>query len=170
MIIGLDVSTSIVGVCKLTNDGKFVSTDYIDLRKLKDFVEKCEKFHDVISQYEESVDKLFIEDKLSGFSGGKTMQQTMMKLAGFNGAVTYISSQVFNCHPTHIHPSTAKATMKIDGLFIPKGADKKKLTLDFCKKIEGFPYSETKNGNAQAYCYDQADAYLIARAGFLKGL
>jgi len=170
MIVGLDVSTSIVGICKLTNDGKFVSTDYVDLRKIKDFIEKCEKFHDALFECADLVDKLFIEDKLSGFSGGKTMQQTMMKLAGFNGAVTYIAAQVLKCRPIHIHPSTAKATMKIDGLFIPKGADKKKLTLEFCKKIEGFPYIETKNGNPQAYCYDQADAYLIARAGFLKGL
>ena len=35
MIVGLDVSTSIVGICKLTNDGKFVSTDYVDLRKAR---------------------------------------------------------------------------------------------------------------------------------------
>ena len=44
MIVGLDVSTSITGVCLLDNDGMFVEASYIDLRKEKDFIQKCELF------------------------------------------------------------------------------------------------------------------------------
>ena len=33
MILGLDISTSIIGVCVLEDD-KVVKTDYIDLRKV----------------------------------------------------------------------------------------------------------------------------------------
>ena len=61
MILGLDVSTSIVGVCILEND-KIVHTDYIDLRKIKNFFEvilkcspdSCAK-RDYKNQYEKAL-------------------------------------------------------------------------------------------------------------------
>ena len=40
MILGLDISTSIVGVCVLQNN-EIVCTDYIDLRKIGSFFEKA---------------------------------------------------------------------------------------------------------------------------------
>ena len=36
MILGLDISTSIIGVCVM-KDNKIVKTDYIDLRKIGGF-------------------------------------------------------------------------------------------------------------------------------------
>ena len=42
MILGLDISTSIVGVCVL-NDNKIVHTEYIDLRKIGSFFEKAKE-------------------------------------------------------------------------------------------------------------------------------
>jgi len=175
MILGLDVSTSITGIC-LMDDGCIVKEFIaVDLRKEDSFCGKCNKVGSALDdlkvthQINEGYTSVFIEDKLSGFSGGRTSQQTMMKLAAFNGAVTYIAEYHIGVEPIHIHPSTVKAIMKKDGLIIPKGADKKKLTLEFVKNnIENFPYSETRNGNPQAFCYDMADAYIIARAGYIK--
>lgn len=93
----------------------------------------------------------------------------MMKLAAFNGACTYAAWESLGCDPVHLHPSTVKATMKRDGLVIPRGGDKKRLTLEFVRSVvPGFSYIETRNGNPQPYCYDTADAYCIARAGYLK--
>ena len=34
MILGLDVSTSITGICFLTDEGEFIKTSYIDMRKI----------------------------------------------------------------------------------------------------------------------------------------
>ena len=45
MILGLDISTSIVGVCVLDDD-KIVHADYIDLSKLGSFFEKAQKVED----------------------------------------------------------------------------------------------------------------------------
>ena len=42
MILGLDVSTSITGICVL-NDNEIVFNDFIDTRKNKCFFEKIEK-------------------------------------------------------------------------------------------------------------------------------
>jgi len=175
MILGLDVSTSITGVCVLDVDGSFISVHYIDMRKIKDFIEKCREFNKCLFEILHDIGPqvcpkhVFIEDKLSGFSAGKTMQQTLMKLASFNGVVTWMSYQLTGVKPQHIHPSTCKALMKREGLFIPKGGDKKRLTLDFVRKeIKDFPYVETKYGNPQAYCYDMADSYTVAKSGFIK--
>jgi len=171
MIVGLDVSTSIIGVCFLDDDGSFVESSFVDLRKEKDFTEKCLMFAKHVEKFSQlhEVDNVFIEDKLSGFARGRTSQQTIMKLAAFNGACTYIAGSVFSVSPLHVHPSTVKATMKKDGLFIPKGADKKRASLDFvCSTISDFPYEETRNGNPQVFCFDMVDAYCVARAGYLK--
>lgn len=185
MIMGWDVSTSIVGISVFDEDGLFMFSRYIDLRKKEGMLEKAyfvEK--EVMSLIDEIKEKNleeslhiyhFIEDKLSSFSAGKTMQQTLLKLAGFNAVVTFIVDKTCwdkNVSSTirHLHPSSVKAIMKKDGLTIPKGADKKKLTLEFVSDIEkDFVVDLNKNSNPQPWCYDMADAYIVARAGWLSG-
>lgn len=169
MILGLDVSTSITGCCLLDDDGEYEAGWAVKLSKHKDFIEKCNILNYNLSHEMQDVTHVFMEDKLSGFSAGRTMQQTLMKLASFHGAVRYMVAGYATFTPILIHPSTVKATMKKDGLIIPKGADKKRLTVDFVRKeIPEFPYEETRNGNPRPQCYDIADAYCVARAGYLK--
>ena len=56
--------------------------------------------------------------------------------------------------------------MKKYGLFIPKGGDKKKMTLDFVIKNESkFVMSYNKKGNPQPWCYDMADSFCVVKAG-----
>lgn len=185
MIIGWDISTSIVGVSVFDDDCNFVFATHIDLRKVDGMLEKAYAAEKSISSIFEDIKKYtndehehiyhFIEDKLSSFSAGKTMQQTLLKLAAFNAVVTFIVDKTcwektLSSTVRHIHPSTAKAVMRKDGLFIPKGADKKKLTLDFVSKREKkFVVDKNKNGNPQPWCFDRADAYIVARAGWLSG-
>jgi hypothetical protein len=58
--------------------------------------------------------------------------------------------------------------MKTQGLIIPKGGDKKELTLNWVRAHEkDFPIELNRNDNPQPYCYDMADAYITARAGYL---
>jgi len=146
--------------------------DYLDLRKAdKSLFKKSEMFDEWVERkcLVSKEDVVFIEDKLSGFSGGKSMQRTIITLATFNAMVSLKVYQQIGKEPLYIHPSTAKALMKSDGLIIPKGSDKKRVTVDFVKNsLNNFPYVETRNGNPQAYCYDMADAYITARAGYLK--
>ena len=48
MILGLDVSTSIIGVCLLKDD-KIVKTDYIDLRKTTGLLHKAKVVEDYVT-------------------------------------------------------------------------------------------------------------------------
>ena len=52
MILGLDVSTSIVGVCALEND-KIIYTAYIDLRKIGSLFEKARKVETTLKEIKE---------------------------------------------------------------------------------------------------------------------
>ena len=44
MIIGLDISTSVVGVCILVPEVKLLSLNYINLEKEKSIFDKASKF------------------------------------------------------------------------------------------------------------------------------
>lgn len=194
MIFGWDISTSIIGFSVFTNTCQYITSEYIDLTDIdKDLIEKSYSAEMWISRL---IDKYcrqnnekhyhFIEDRLGGFAMGGTMQQTLMKLAAFNATVTYIIWHSFHLtglsvHVEHLHPATVKAIMKKEGLVIPKGPVKidgvtlkgsklkKVLTLDYVKnKEKKFPFETNKNNNAHSWCYDMADSYCIARAGFIK--
>ena len=71
MILGLDVSTSIIGVCLLEND-KIVKTDYIDLRKTQGLLHKARVVEDYITHnlQEEKIEHVFIEQALVFFRRG----------------------------------------------------------------------------------------------------
>lgn len=175
MILGLDISTSITGYCLLTDEGEFVKAEYIDLRNVeKSFNVKAHVIRCVfeLEPLMSEVTSVFIEDKLSGFSGGRTMQKTIVVLAGFNALVSHISFNVTGLEPVHIHTSTIKALMVKEGLVIPKGtkgAEKKRVTTKFVRdRFKEFKYEETRNGNPKVYCYDMADAWTAARSGYLK--
>lgn len=187
MIIGWDISTSIIGVSFFTDDGKYVSSDHLDLRKIscpsnvEDLVDKsfaAEEWIDGIAERLSSEghkdNDHYIEDRLGNFSFGKSMIQVLMKLAAFNSTVSYLIYRCFHMkecggNMVHIHPSTVKAIMKKEGLVIPKGGDKKQLTLDFVvAKEPNFVVDKNRNDNPQPWNFDRADSYVIARAGYLR--
>jgi len=88
--------------------------------------------------------------------------------------VSYLIWQQFNVctgmvKVVHLHLMTIKSVMKKMGLVIPKGANKKALTLEWVSLREpSFPVTLNKNGNPQPYCFDMADSYVVARTGHFK--
>lgn len=185
MNLGWDISTSIIGVTVIGDDGKYITSRYLDLRKSEDktLILKCEEaevfVRDVIEDHihlSQGNVNHYIEDRLGNFAGGRTMLQTLMKLAAFNLAVSYMiykqSLQVEGVKDVglrHIHPSTVKAIMKPLGLLIPKGGDKKVLTLNYVKSREpNFPIEFNRNAKPQPWCFDMADSYIVVRAGLRK--
>ena len=91
---GLDASTTIVG-WSFSDDGCVKDAGFINLSKLETNKEKG-KFvinflndHPLIS----SVDHINLEAALSGFSGGFTSQQTIIKLSRWNAIFEYMLSE-----------------------------------------------------------------------------
>ena len=174
MIAGWDISTSIVGLSLFQNDGTYESSSYLDLRRVDGLLVKADRFKEFLIQFplQRDTDNWhFVEERLGGFSGGRTSAQVIMKLGQFNGICSYI---LWNHDPgphreiVYLHPSTWKATMRKDGLLIPKGSDKKQLTLDFVKSRIPLVVDLNRNDKPQPWMFDVADSYCIGRSGFLK--
>lgn len=173
MIYGWDISTSIIGYASFYDDGQFVQSQYLDLRKIEGDIAKADAAEDFVRSIDEVQDEYgvhVIEERLGNFAAGRSMLQVMMKLAAFNAVVSHLIHQVApNSEIMRLHPSTWKALMKKEGLLIPKGADKKALTLDFvCRKQPDFKVDMNKKGNPQPWCYDMADAWCLGRSGYIK--
>ena len=56
----------------------------------------------------DKIDQIYIEDSLSGFSRGRTSQQTIIKLAKFNAVLTYCLEFAFGEIVEGVNPMTAR--------------------------------------------------------------
>ncbi len=175
MIYGWDVSTSIVGLAAFKDDGTYSRSLHCDLRKVEGLLAKADEFRawlDATLVNVEPENWHFVEERLGGFAAGRTSAQVLMKLGQFNAICSYI---VWNHRPgshrqiSYLHPSTWKSIMRREGLVIPKGADKKELTLAHVRKHEpSFVVDLNRNGRPQPWCYDRADAWCLGRSGILQ--
>ena len=108
VILGLDASTTCVGYA-FTQDKKILDMGFIDIKKEKTSRDKVEKVLDFLheSPYIDNVTDINIEDNLSGFAGGRTSQQVIIKLAKFNAILCFMLENFeYNVHS--INPMTAR--------------------------------------------------------------
>ena len=106
--LGLDASTTCVGYA-FTEDKKILDMGFIDIKKEKTPKDKVQKVLDFLhkSPYIDNVFDINIEDNLSGFAGGRTSQQVIIKLAKFNAILCFMLENFeYNVHS--INPMTAR--------------------------------------------------------------
>ena len=106
--LGLDASTTCVGYA-FTEDKKILDMGFIDISKEKTPKDKVQKVLDFLHQisYIDTVDNINIEDNLSGFAGGRTSQQVIIKLAKFNAILCFMLEN-FEYNVNSINPMTAR--------------------------------------------------------------
>ena len=178
MILGLDISTSCVGWCTLNSDGSLIEMGYIPLSKEKDTFCKARRVSDELSRLHISfaIDNIFIEENLQAFRPGLSSAKTLLTLARFNGIVTYMCYQEFNIKPININVNSAR---KILGIKIKKKQEKSTkeqvvdwVTLKLADTDHRWLKKKLKSGPRKdqiildSVCYDMADAYVIAAAGY----
>ena len=142
MVLGLDVSTSCVGYA-FTKDKKIIDMGFIDLKKQKTPKEKTFFVLTYLSKnpYIDEVIKINIEDNLSGFSGGRTSQQVIVKLAKFNAILGFVIEEEFGVEVENINPNTARKQVfgkaRIKGVpakeYVKMKIDEKYDTKKWCK-------------------------------------
>ena len=106
--LGLDASTTCVGYA-FTEDKKILDMGFIDIKKEKTPKDKVQKVLDFLhdNSYIDNVNDINIEDNLSGFAGGRTSQQVIIKLAKFNAILCFMLENFeYNVHS--INPMTAR--------------------------------------------------------------
>jgi Holliday junction resolvasome RuvABC endonuclease subunit len=163
MILGLDISTSIIGVCILEND-KIIYTDYVDLRKTGSFFEKARKVETTLKEVKEKYDvkHIFIEQALMFFRRGGSTAKTMSILQRFNGIISWMCYNIYDMEPNYISPISARSKC---GIKIARGKKAKEVVMEHFIESKEFEIIYTRFGNVQKYCYDIADAIVVARAG-----
>ena len=163
MILGLDVSTSIIGVC-LLKDNKIVKTDYIDLRKTTGLLYKAQVVEDYITQNlkDVGIEHVFIEQALMFFRRGGSTAKTMSTLQNFNGVVSWLCFKMLEIEPQYVTPISARSKC---GIKVPRGKKAKDVVMEHFVESGEFPIDYTRYGNVQKYCYDIADAVVVAKAG-----
>ena len=141
--LGLDASTNCVGYA-FTEDKKILDMGFIDISKQKTPKEKVFKVLDFLHQisYIDSVDDINIEDNLSGFAGGRTSQQVIVKLAKFNAVLCFVLEDMLDMEVHNINPMTARKQVfgkaRVKGKkakdFVKESVEKMYNTKKWCKK------------------------------------
>ena len=140
--LGLDASTTCVGYA-FTEDKKILDMGFIDIKKEKTPKDKVEKVLGFLheSSYIDSVNDINIEDNLSGFAGGRTSQQVIIKLAKFNAILCFMLEN-FEFNVNSINPMTARKQVfgkaRVKGKkakeFVQEAIEKMYDTNKWCKK------------------------------------
>ncbi len=176
MILGFDISTSITGVTVLNDEGEIILNEAWDTRKLKNFFEKADFIEEKISTLHKKVsrhikkakwiDALYIEQSLQSFRSGFSSAKTLSTLSRFNGVVSWICYRCLHKEPEYIAATSAR---KECGIKVPRGSKAKEVVIQHV--IDNVPdvlIEYTKYGNPKPCCYDMADSWVVAHAGWLR--
>lgn len=174
MILGLDISTSTIGICLAQATGKIAFLDFLDLSKNKTLFDKADKFKVELKRISDdyAITDIVIEENLQAFRPGLSSAKTIVTLARFNGVCTYIASEVFGINPKFMNVNAAR---KLVGVKINRKSEKntKEQILEFVQnkdKSLQWPTKCLKSGPRKGNvilvkeCYDMADAYIIAQS------
>ena len=161
--LGLDISTSCVGYA-ITKKKEILDMGFIDIKKQKTPKEKVFfvlEFLNNIS-YIDEVEKIYVEDNLSGFAGGRTSQQVIVKLAKFNAILCFILEDTFEIEVKNINPMTARKNVfgkaRIKGIkakdFVKRQVENLYDTSKWCK--------QTTRGNWDKRNIDMYDGLVMS--------
>jgi hypothetical protein len=171
MILGLDVSTSITGITVLNDTGNVVFNEAWDFRNKRHFPTLFHKGHEIKEllyqlKREYDITSVYVEQSLQSFRSGFSSAKTLSTLSRFNGIVSWLCYEVFEIQPEYIAATSAR---KQCGITIPKGSKAKQVVIQYVlDNVPDVSIEYTKHGNPKPQCYDMADSWVIAQAGWLK--
>lgn len=177
MILGLDVSTSVTGVCIIDptvmpdDRGSHIRhLDRIEFKKCKTLWEKADmvavELSNLLGQHPGDY-KVALEEPLMGFRTGMSSAATITMLMRFNGIVSYISREIFKVDPQYIAAASAR---KLCGIKMQKtavaGMSGKEQVFKYMSEhdLKHVQWPLKKNGDSVDWSRDATDAYVIARA------
>ncbi len=184
MLIGLDVSTTTVGITALADDGKLLGVSHVSLGKIPadEVGRKGDLVRKALSVYVSLVEehgpaKVFIESPVKRFSPKFSNADTISKLARFNGVVSFIAYDVYGSEAISVTPAEARKKVGVILRKAPKGTKhhvKKKMTKEdvIAFVLESHTpdevgFKKTRYENWYNWCGDRADSYVIAKYGTL---
>ena len=165
MILGLDISTSITGATVLDKEGNTVYCEAWDTRKFKNFFEKASHIEQKIKELDFRIEKVYIEQSLQSFRSGFSSAKTLSTLSRFNGVVSWMVYGILQIEPEYVAATSAR---KKCGIKVSRGEKAKQVVIKYV--VDNVPdvlIEYTKHGNPKPQCFDMADSWVIAKAGWL---
>lgn len=165
MILGLDISTSIIGFCIINKNKKLHSLSFLNLKSEKNLFEKAISFKEELEKYKGIITSVAIEEPLVMYQPGFSRAQILSKLSTFNGMCAIISFMVTNCEPKYYNVNTARK-LAFPEMKFPKGSDRKIVVQQHVAELwpqVNWPLGP-KNGKMIKQCFDMSDAAIIALA------
>ena len=180
--VGLDISTSVVGVCLLDSSGSLKKLDAIKLTstKLKDHYDKADviRDYDLIDHRTQRIRNIYVEEAHMRFTPGFSSAKTLFSLATFNGIVCQIFYSQYKVKPKKIGVRSARKALKIKVNYKDKTKNTKEKVFDIVRSMNPtFPWAQhvAKTGKKKGqtvysnHNYDMCDAWVIARGGQIIG-
>ena len=114
------------------------------------------------NKYIDDVTYINVEDNLSGFAGGRTSQQVIVKLAKFNAILCFQLEEIFDIEIHNINPMTARKNVfgkaRVKGIkakdFVKMKTEEMYNTSKWCK--------ETTRGNWDKRNIDMYDGLVMS--------
>ena len=165
-ILGIDISTSIVGLAVMDTEYKLITYDKIKFKSDMPLEQRAEYFKNKIKHLDDYyyISEVYVEQPAMMFGRGKTTANTMSKLQRFNGMCCYAVYSELELVPNLVHANTARKKMNIS---VPRNVLKKKhyIIERVKERYPNFNYNITRHGNPQPGTDDIADAIVVAYAG-----
>jgi len=167
MTLGLDVSTSCIGISIFSDEEKLMSLNYVKLKgdtlfnKVDEFVSFMEenKFDKFLIKH------LAVEEPLKVFKGKFSNADTIQKLTAMNYMVCFWCYKTYGILPRHYNVQTIRKTA-FPNLKLPKKeANKKHKVWEQVMELEpqiNWIYSK-KTHKLATENYDMADSYAVGR-------
>ena len=179
MILGLDASTSTVGICILDEKAEIVQNYFLKLKKQKELCTKGDVLKDELEKLAAKYDitHVFIEDYALRMARGTSSAQTITRLAAWNGICQYLSYQIFKVEPEVLNVARARKLLKI------KTQSKKKAGIPVKDQVFAWvtdhlsaewPTKILQSGPRKGQevildeAKDMADAWVVAKAGYVS--
>ena len=165
MTLGLDVSTSCIGISIFDENAKLMALSYIKLKgdnlfaKMDEFVKFMEE-----NEYDSfKIENLAIEEPLKAFKGRFSNADTIQKLTAMNFMVSFWCYKNYGLVPTHWNVQTVRK-LAYPTLVLPQKEENKKHKI-WEKVMEREPqinwiYSKRTHKLIDEN-YDMADAYSV---------
>lgn len=178
--IGLDISTSVVGVCVLehkTNNLVDLFSIKMTSTKFKDFWDKALFFEaEIVKQIKPTwlIKRVFVEEAAKRFSPGFSSADTIITLAKMNAVACLAMLKVYKVKPTFVNVRTGRAQLGIKINTKDKTKSTKEKVFEQVLALNpSFPWEQhiAKTGKSvgklvyDKHNQDMADSWVVCRSG-----
>lgn len=166
MVLGLDISSSIIGVSVMDESTKEIHlVEFVNLKKEKDLLLKALLFKDYITEnlVNLNITSIAIEEPLVMYKPGFSRAQILSRLSMFNGMISTMCLMIFDVKPVYYNVNTARKTALPSLKFHP-GDDRKQRVLEAISEL--YPdirwVRGIRSGKMLDENYDMADSIVIS--------